>query len=53
MNGEIKTLNSGSKVLVLKTVGGIVTCKRVRETATGFEVEPGQAMRLPADCFKN
>lgn len=53
MNGQIKTLNSGSKVLVIKQVGGVITCKRIRETTSGFEVESGSAMRLPADCFKN
>lgn len=57
MNGEIKILNSGSKVLVLKVeeiagIGSMVTCKRVRETADGFEVEPGPKMRLTADCFR-
>jgi hypothetical protein len=53
MNGQIKTLNSGSKVLVLKQDGNVIKCKRIRETANGFEVESGSAMRLPADCFKN
>jgi hypothetical protein len=53
MSGQIKTLNSGSKVLVLKTTGSVVTCKRIRETVAGFQVEPGPAMRLTADCFKN
>lgn len=55
MTHEIKTLNYGEKVIVISreiTKSGmeIVICKRFRERNGEIELEPGKALRFPADC---
>jgi hypothetical protein len=59
MNAQIKTLNSGTQVVVIKTeqkphVGTVYTCRRFTLSADGSIVpELGTPLRLPADCFQS
>lgn len=55
MSHEIKTLNYGEKVIVIrreiaKSGTEIVICKRFRERNGEIELEPGCPLRMPADC---